>query len=115
MVEEKNNTDELFNHAVEVAQQAGLVKSGDIVVVTAGVPLGISGTTNLLKVHVVGDILVTGEGVNAYSVCGNVCLAHTQSEAMANFRRGDVLVIPKTTNTILPLLKQARAIRRLLG
>lgn len=110
MVEEKNNTDELFNHAVEVAQQAGLVKSGDIVVVTAGVPLGISGTTNLLKVHVVGDILVTGEGVNAHSVCGNVCLAHTQSEAMANFRRGDVLVIPKTTNTILPLLKQARAI-----
>lgn len=110
MVEEKDNTDELFNHAVEVAQQAGLVKSGDIVVVTAGVPLGISGTTNLLKVHVVGDILVTGEGVNAYSVCGNVCLAHTQSEALANFRRGDVLVIPKTTNTILPLLKQARAI-----
>ncbi|MDD6728771.1 MAG: pyruvate kinase [Eubacteriales bacterium] len=49
--EVKNNTDELFNHAVEVSKNAGYVKSGDIVVITAGIPLGVSGTTNMLKVH----------------------------------------------------------------
>lgn len=50
MCEEKNNSDELFSHAVDVTQKAGIVKSGDIVVITAGIPLGVSGTTNMLKV-----------------------------------------------------------------
>ncbi len=50
MCEEKDNTDELFNHAVEVSKENGLVEAGDTVVITAGIPLGISGTTNMLKV-----------------------------------------------------------------
>ena len=48
---EKQNTDELFAHAVEVSKEAGLLRPGDIAVITAGIPLGISGTTNMLKVH----------------------------------------------------------------
>ena len=51
MCEEKNNTDELFSHAVEIARENGLVGAGDTVVITAGIPLGISGTTNMLKVE----------------------------------------------------------------
>lgn len=51
MCEEKSNTDELFDHAVEVALAAGAIKKGDVVVITAGIPLGQSGTTNMLKVH----------------------------------------------------------------
>lgn len=47
----KDNTDELFDHAVEVSLTANAVEKGDIVVITAGIPLGISGTTNMLKVH----------------------------------------------------------------
>lgn len=47
----KNNTDELFDHAVEVTVKAGAAKKGDTVVITAGIPLGMSGTTNMLKVH----------------------------------------------------------------
>ena len=51
MCETKNNTDELFNHAVEVSKNAGVLRQGDLAVITAGIPLGISGTTNMLKVH----------------------------------------------------------------
>lgn len=47
----KDNTDELFDHAVEISVRAGAAKKGDKVVITAGIPLGISGTTNMLKVH----------------------------------------------------------------
>lgn len=47
----KDNTDDLFTHAVEVAENAGIVKKGDVAVITAGIPLGTSGTTNMLKVH----------------------------------------------------------------
>ena len=52
---EKASTDELFADAVERAKEAGYVNDGDIVVITAGVPLGVSGTTNLLKVVVAGE------------------------------------------------------------
>ena len=47
----KDNTDELFDHAVDVTVKAGAAKKGDTVVITAGIPLGMSGTTNMLKVR----------------------------------------------------------------
>ena len=48
---EKSNSDALFAHAVAVAREHGLIGSGDTVVITAGIPLGISGTTNMLRVE----------------------------------------------------------------
>lgn len=49
----QNNSDELFRHAIDCARQDDLVVPGDIVVITAGVPLNVEGTTNLLKVQTV--------------------------------------------------------------
>lgn len=110
MAEEKGNVDDLFEHAVDQATKAGLLTSGDLVVITAGAPLGISGTTNLLKVHLVGNILVQGKGATKYSVCGNLCVVKDEEEAEKNFRSGDILVIPQTSNNILNLLKEAAGI-----
>ncbi len=110
MVDEKNNTDELFDHAVDVARKKKFVQSGDLVVITAGVPLGVSGTTNLLKVQLVGDVLVSGTGVTKSAVCGNLCVCADENEALKNFKPGDILVIPQTSNRILDLLKTASGI-----
>ena len=52
-LDEKNEIFELFDHAVDSAKEKGLLKSGETVVVTAGVPLGVSGNTNMIKVQVV--------------------------------------------------------------
>lgn len=49
----QNSTDDLFVHAIDCAKQFDLVASGDKVVITAGVPLNLEGTTNLLKVQIV--------------------------------------------------------------
>ena len=57
-----HNTDELIEMAVETAEKAGYVESGDLVVLTAGVPVGISGTTNMIKAHLVGNVLISGVG-----------------------------------------------------
>lgn len=110
MVEEQKNTDALFEHIVKVAQEENLVKSGDLAVITAGIPLGVSGTTNMLKVHLVGDVLVTGTSINNRNYCGHLCVCATEKEAQANFNAGDILVISKTTNNILPLLRTAGGI-----
>lgn len=52
---EQEDTFELFEHSLQEAERAGLLNKGDIAVITAGVPLGMSGTTNLINVHVVGQ------------------------------------------------------------
>ncbi|KAI4453484.1 pyruvate kinase [Holotrichia oblita] len=110
MAEEKDSTDELFDHAVSRAEAEGYLESGDLVVITAGVPLGVSGTTNLMKVHVVGDVLVRGAGVAGNSVTAPICIAKTNEEALKTFVKGDILVIPKTDNSIMSILKSAGGI-----
>ena len=109
-MEEMSSTDELFEHSVEAAVNAGLVHSGDVVVITAGLPVNVSGTTNLLKVHIVGDILVTGHGINDNVACANLCVCKDEEEALRKCKRGDILVIPKTSNNLLPLLKTVSGI-----
>ena len=54
IIDEKNSTDDLFDAAVEAAESHRLVQDGDLVAITAGVPLGVSGTTNLMKVEKIG-------------------------------------------------------------
>lgn len=109
-VVENKDTDELFEQSVSVVEKAGLVCNGDVVVITAGVPLGILGTTNLLKVHIVGDVLVSGVGAVSASICGNLCVCRDEEEARRNFQSGDILVIPQTSNGILDLLRKASGI-----
>ncbi len=110
MSREMTTTDELFQHAVDCATAAGLLETGDLVVITAGVPVGISGTTNLLKVHVVGDVLVKGKGLSDKNVTAPLCVAHDNDEALKNFVNGNILVIKETNNEILSLLKSASGI-----
>jgi len=60
LTKEETDTSSMFNQAVAAAMDAGFITKGELVVLTAGVPVGFSGTTNMLKVHVVGEkILVS--------------------------------------------------------
>ena len=110
MTEEQISTDELFDHIVNVSTENGLVKNGDLCVITAGVPLGVSGTTNLLKVHLVGDVLVSGMGISESIVCGKLCVCKNTEEAKKTFHPGEILVIPKTDNSLFPLIKESLGI-----
>ncbi len=110
LMEEKDTTDSLFDHAVDSAENAGAVSQGELVVITAGVPLGISGTTNMMKVNVVGHILASGRGITAKSACASLCVCSTAEEARRLFKDGDILVVPRSTNELLPFLKKASGI-----
>ncbi len=107
LLDKEDNTDVLFRHAVEAAERAGLVSIGDLTVLTAGVPLGISGTTNLIKVQVAGRILVTGTGVTKKKICGSLCVVRDAGELGQNFRAGDIIVAPETTNDMVNQIKAA--------
>ncbi len=104
------NTDELIDFSVQAAQEAGLVQDGDLAVLTAGVPVGISGTTNMIKVHLVGDSLLTGVGVGKLVSKGPLCVCRNLEEVQAKFHPGDVLVVPFTNNDMLEYMRQASAV-----
>ena len=57
LVEFHANTDELMAGAIEAARAAGFIGEGDVIILTAGIPSGKSGSTNLIKVHQVGEPL----------------------------------------------------------
>lgn len=105
-----NSTDELVSQAVECAEAAGLVRRGDLVVVTAGVPVGVSGTTNMIRVQQVGGALLNAVGVGDKKASGPLCVCRTLAEVAEKFHSGDVLVVPYTTNDLLPYIRQAAAV-----
>lgn len=105
-----DNTDQMIEKSVEIATQTGIVKPGDVVVITAGVPVGISGLTNLIKVNVIGDILAKGTGIGTRSTYGKVCVINNVMDAREKFREGDIIVAKSTDNSLLPFIKKATAI-----
>ena len=111
-IEEQTTSDDLFKHAISLAVKNGFVEYGDLAVITAGLPLGVSGTTNILKVQIVGDVLSSGTGISSGNdiVCGNLCVCRDEDEARQNFRDGEILVIPSTSNRIVDLLRHARGL-----
>lgn len=110
LVEEKMRSDDLFDHAVDASVKAGVVKHGDLVVITAGLPLGIPGMTNILKVHIVGNILVKAQGIGKRFAIGPLCVARSEDEALAKFNGGEILVVPETSNRLMSVLRRAKAI-----
>ena len=105
-----HTTDELIDTSAELAQKGGYLKEGDFAVITAGVPVGVSGTTNMIKAHLVGSSLLSGVGVGKLVDCGRMCICKNEAEVKTKLHPGDVLVIPSTSNEILDYLKKASAI-----
>ena len=110
MIAEESNTDDLFEHAVDAAVQNGLVHDGELVVLTAGVPLGISGTTNLMKVHVVGHLLSRGQGLHGGKVVAPLCVIRNLEKDAKDFNTGDVIVCHQTTREMFSILRKSSAI-----
>ena len=110
-----HSTDELIEMSTALAEKNGYLHNGELAVVTAGVPVGVSGTTNMIKIHMVGNCLATGVGVgrgktDLVSACGKACVCRTLEEVKAKFRPGMVLVVPSTTNEMLGYVRDAAAL-----
>ena len=104
------STDDMIDASVEAISEAGLVKDGDVVVISAGVPVGVSGSTNLLKVHIIGAVLSQGKGIGRGTVHGRACVVHSVEECQTSFQEGDILVAPSTDHDYLPFMRLAKAI-----
>ena len=104
-----SNTDEVVEYSIDVAKEAGYVNEGELVVITAGVPVGESGTTNLIKVHVISEEIANGMGVGRTSVEGKVKIVKN-GEKCDNFNEGDILVTSMTDSDMNQYIEKAAAI-----
>ena len=110
VIQEANETDELIERAIFGALNDGYVEEGDLTVLTAGIPLGVSGSSNLIKVHVIGDILTSGTGIGTKSISGKVTKGSTVKELEGKFEEGDVLVCKFTDSEITDYIEKASAV-----
>ena len=110
-----HSTDELIEMSTALAKENGYLHNGELAVVTAGVPVGVSGTTNMIKIHMVGNCLATGVGVGpenaeVSNATGKACVCRTLDEVRAKFKPGMVLVVPSTSNEMLSFVRDAAAL-----
>ncbi len=104
------STDEVIDIAIHSALEKKYIKEGDLIVITAGIPVGVSGSTNLLKVHIVGEILLKGIGIGNKAITGKVCIGNTPQELENKFKEGDILVSNSTDKDMIKYMDKASAI-----
>lgn len=104
------STDEMFQASISSVLDSKIVKQGDLVILTAGVPVGESGNTNLMKVHVMGGVLAQGQGVGNKVVTGRTILGFSSEEILQKMEDGAIIVTRSTDKSLVPAMKRASAI-----
>ncbi len=107
IVPEVKTTDEVLETAVDGALDAGYVEHGDMVIIIAGVPVGMHGTTNLLKVHTIGQILARGQGIGSAGVSGRAVVSTRPDDLLQRVEAGDILVTCATDGDIVPAIERS--------
>ena len=92
------------------AQKRNLVQFGDLVIVTAGSPFGVSGTTNVMFVESIGEVLVRGDTTEGEEVSGQVRIVLTPDEYSEKASKGKIVVLSQFNEDYIPIAKKAKAV-----
>ncbi len=107
VIGDASSTDAIFEQSVQKAKDNGFITDGDLVVITAGVPVGVSGATNIMKVQLVGEVLIKGTGLVKNHISGKICIGSTAEELEGKFQAGDIIVATSTERDLVPYIEKA--------
>ncbi|QIL46567.1 pyruvate kinase [Vagococcus coleopterorum] len=110
VTEKPASTDDMFTLATEVSLESGFATEGDLILITAGVPVGERGTTNLMKIQLIGSKLLEGQGVGREAYVGTTVVATSAEEANEKAVEGCVLVVKTTDKDYMPAIEKAGAL-----
>ncbi|KJR45723.1 Pyruvate kinase [Desulfosporosinus sp. I2] len=108
IVPQSAGTDEMLSVAVNTSLNKNLINAGDVVVITAGVPIGKVGSTNMIKVQIMGNILAKGTGIGRKSYSG--IARKVSNPEKDDFAEGDILIAETTDARFVPLIARAGAL-----
>lgn len=100
-----HTTDEILETSIDESLEHGYVSHGDLVIITAGVPVGKAGTTNLMKVHVIGDMVAKGQGIGKTTAIGNAYVVKPGEIADPERAQGKILVTVGTDKEMVPAIE----------
>lgn len=103
-------TDQLIDNSVSEALKNGYIKEGDLVVLTAGIPAATPGSTNMIKVHTVANILSQGQAIGRGSVVSRACVVSKAEELEGKFQEGDIIVAPYTDADMVKYIEKSSGI-----
>lgn len=103
-----DSNDELVHTAIDAVEKLKAIKTGDTVVIAAGVPLGVQGYTNMIMVHVVGDAVLDGIGIGDKPVTGYARLVDIDHQE--EIEEGDIVVAKTFNHSLEWLLTKAAAL-----
>lgn len=110
LTEELKSTDDIIEASVQKALEAKHINNGDLIVITAGVPVGVAGTTNLIKVHIVGEVILKGTGIGRKSATGKVVILDSIDKDYNKVNEGDILVTRSTHKDMIDAMEKSSAI-----
>ncbi|MGI0481328.1 pyruvate kinase [Geminocystis sp. CENA526] len=99
----------VFQAAINVAREKGLLHDGNLVVMTAGTLQGVAGSTDLIKVEIVKGLLSEGVGIGQGVITGRVKVVRDVSQ-LGSFNQGDILVTKATDNQFIDVMRLAGGI-----
>ncbi|EHR91211.1 MULTISPECIES: pyruvate kinase [Staphylococcus] len=103
----RKTTDDLLNNAVATAVATEKVGNGDLIIITAGVPTGEKGTTNMMKLHLVGDEIAKGQGVGRGSTTGKTVISKTASDLEGKDLSQSIIVTNSIDESYVPYVEKA--------
>ncbi len=103
-------TDDIVNISVQAITDKGYAKQGDLIVITAGVPVGEAGSTNLIKVHTIGKPVLKGTGIGCRATTGVARIAIDINKLESSFEEGDIIVAISTDKDIMKYIEKASGI-----
>lgn len=110
VVARPNNTDEMMHLATQVSKEKGYATDGENILITAGVPVGETGTTNLMKVQMIGEELLHGQGIGGEVVVGHAVVANSPEGLLERLGENSILVVPTTDERYNEAIQKAKAV-----
>ncbi len=109
LIESQERTSKIFGIAMQIAQEMGILKQGDLVVQTAGTLTGISGSTDLIKVGLVRKVIARGTSIGENGVTGKARIINKEVD-ISLITPGEILIVKKDLLEALPFSKEITGI-----
>lgn len=110
LIEKENNFEKLIQNIKDFFEKKNLLNKGELVVFVAGLPLGKTGTTNMIRLETIGKARIIGKSLNSISSKGQVIKIDNMNDIKNKNIYKKVIILNDFQDSFIPYLKYAAGI-----